>query len=620
MMIKFMTKQKTHRSRQTAPLSLLVSAAAVVAVLTTPVMAAQSTNKESAITRVSYSPGIELLKAKNHASGRDLNSFDALRMFFNAVQNDDAHILKRANRLLQAMAGDDDEESARRISAAASLTMESGRAAKVRIAEEYRLPPGAIGWDFGNEDGQLHPGFNLVTPPDLSGPFASANVAVNGSALADGVAGLTTFKGDLENGVYRILIVQPRIAKQTATPKDKGSPFGSHININGAEIETRPVVVASEVTNLTNGGKSKPTLTQGVQTWAVVSNGRLSLDFPDMPLGVAISAIIAEPVNVSNMPLDPDVYDAMLDALSDLNPASGPETRSGRRNVGAFSSAPTSAPTTSPRRGSTQRTPARNTATRARFTAPRTRLAAATPAAASSSPTNTTSPIAPGPTTTATTDPIPFEDRQILVKRSLSDGDDTMGRILDIADLFGPDGLDALFDCETCSLTPNDSPDLSVIEAQIAALAGDWLNNPGSLDDVWSELQPISIAWPEDFERAIVYEFDIDVLQWVDVELRINAATGILVWLDGEFVFAASNPGAFVDSLDWPFILNLPDLDGGQHFLQVFLENHSGANGFALEIRGAPVFATVPEPNSVALMAFGMLVFGFVMRRRKQGA
>jgi hypothetical protein len=618
MIIKFMAKQKNHAAHPTTPVSLLVSAAAMAVLLTTPTTAAQSSNKEDAIARVSYNPGIELLKAKNHANGRDLNSFDALRMFFNAVQNDDAHILKRANRLLQALAGEEDEESAQRISAAASLTLESGRAAKVRIAEEYRLPPGAIGWDFGNEDGQLQPGFNLVAPPDFSDPFASANVAANGSALADGVAGLTTFKGDLENGVYRILIVQPRRSKPSAAPKEKDSPFGSRININGAEIETKPVVVSNDITNLTNGGDSKPTLTQGIQTWAVVSNGQLTLDFPDMPHGVAISAIIAEPVNVANMPLNPDVYDAMLDALSDLNPASGPQTGPARRGSTAFATKPSSTPTTGSRRRSSQQAPSRNPATRARFTSSRTPFASAASVLAATPAPSTAPLIAPGPTTTAATAAIPFEDRQILVKRSLSDGDDTFGRILDIADLFGPDGLDALFDCGTCSLAPTDTPDLTDIEAQIAALAGDWLNNPGSLDDVWSELQSVSIAWSEDFERAIVYEFDIDVLQWTDVELRINAATGILVWLDGEFVFGASNPSDFLDTLDWPFISSLPDLDGGQHFLQVFLENHDAESGFALEIRGAPVFASVPEPNGVALLAFGILAFGLILRRRKQ--
>ncbi|MGY8961088.1 MAG: hypothetical protein ACKVKG_16500, partial [Alphaproteobacteria bacterium] len=452
------------------------------------------------------------------------------------------------------------------ISAAASLTLESGQAAKVRIAEEYRLPPGAIGWDFGNEDGQLQPGFNLVTPPDLSDPFANADVAANGSALADGVAGLTTFTGDLENGVYRILIVQPRTAKKNADPKEKGSPFGSHININGAEIETKPVIISNEVTNLTNGGESKPTLTQGIQTWAVVSDGQLRLDFPDMPLGVAIGAIIAEPVNLSNMTLDPDVHDAMLDALSDLAPASGPESNSGRRGAGVFSTKPSNTRIASPRQQTTNRAPTRNSATRARFTSSRNRLGSAAPAPTAPTPTatsSTTSPRTPAPTTTPP-ETIPFEDRQILVKRSLSEDGDTLWRILDIADLFGPDGLDALFACGTCALTPNDSPDLADLEAQIAALAGDWLNNPGALDDVWSDAQTISIAWPENFERAIVYEFDIDVLEWIDVELRINAATGILVRLDGEFVFAASNPGDFVDSLDWPFIRNLPDLDGGQ--------------------------------------------------------
>ncbi|MBL4721689.1 MAG: hypothetical protein JKY20_11235, partial [Alphaproteobacteria bacterium] len=237
---------------------------------------AQTTSSEKPNT------GLALLKAKKLAAAPDLDSFAALRLFFNAVQNDDDNILKRAGHLLHSLSGED-EESARRISAAASLTLESGRASKVRIAEEYRLPPGTVGWDFGAEDSVLHPGFNLVSPSDFSNQSGDASVhanpAVSGSALADGVDGVYEFKSALENGVYRILIVYPQSKSALAEYDEDGHPFGPKININGAEVETHPTDSTIAATNMTNGGDSKPTLTIGVQTWVVVSNGELTIDF-----------------------------------------------------------------------------------------------------------------------------------------------------------------------------------------------------------------------------------------------------------------------------------------------------------------------------------------------------
>lgn len=98
MIFKSKLNHNSGQSRHTAWAALWLSAllclSAPALVLAAPGghASAQTTSSEKPNT------GLALLKAKKLAAAPDLDSFAALRLFFNAVQNDDDNILKRAGR------------------------------------------------------------------------------------------------------------------------------------------------------------------------------------------------------------------------------------------------------------------------------------------------------------------------------------------------------------------------------------------------------------------------------------------------------------------------------------------------------------------------------------------
>lgn len=173
---------------------------------------------------------------------------------------------------------------------------------------------------------------------------------------------------------------------------------------------------------------------------------------------------------------------------------------------------------------------------------------------------------------------------------------------------------------EPCSDTPAIAPEPDLTAA--ADELGDWLGNPETLPEDWEELADVLAARGDGSEVAIVYEFDIEEGGWTDVELRASSGGGLFVWLDGEYIFGASESGAFTDDLNFEYSVLLPDLAGGKHFLQFLLEDHTGDQDFAFELRGTPVSNTnvaatsVTEPGTVALFAAG--IFGLAVARRQR--
>ncbi len=575
--------------------------------------------------------GLEALKAQMNALNGGLENLRRLRDFFDKTTTAEEGILTRAQQLIGTLPQHENAgDAAWRIAAVASLTLESGGLADIDVDNGYRLARGAVGWDLGPEGSKVHAGFTPVTPEAIDAN-RDATAIQGTTALTDGITDVKGFEATLPNGLYRVMIV-----RDSATDVDPlESPFGGEINLNGSPIKS----IAGgnrERVKLTGGGEkivsSEPTaprdtaLGLGIEGWAIVENGKLRIDFEGLPEGRAISAIIAEPFEIDKVDLNPVVMDTLADSLGDIEPAAGPEGRSTRpvlRFNGAGNRTPKTATASKGANGNGGQGAGASAGTstgggsnsRASFASTRT--------AARSTAGETEDAGAPQAATTPENDTPAFEDRQLLVKRSISEGSDSEGLAIDLGKLLDDASLSGVFMClsEPCEDTAPIAPEPDLTAA--AEALGDWLGNPENLPEDWEDLISVLAGRSDGSEVAIVYEFEIGTDSWTDVELRLNTGSGLFVWLDGEYIFGASENGAFIDDLDFEYSILLPDLAGGQHFLQILSEDHTSDQGFAFELRGTPVTNTskttapVPEPGTLALFGLGLIGLCSLRRRAR---
>lgn len=148
-----------------------------------------------------------------------------------------------------------------------------------------------------------------------------------------------------------------------------------------------------------------------------------------------------------------------------------------------------------------------------------------------------------------------------------------------------------------------------------AAFGADWLNGDYSGGN-WSA-GPVAIPgnWAVNTETAIVYDFTLGELS--DLTIDVGVDNGIIIWLNGDFVFGAqASGGANINEYD----INLTGLAAGDHSLQILREDHGGATGYLISVdqRISPVApAGVPEPAITALLGGALLALGW--RRRRSG-
>lgn len=154
------------------------------------------------------------------------------------------------------------------------------------------------------------------------------------------------------------------------------------------------------------------------------------------------------------------------------------------------------------------------------------------------------------------------------------------------------------------------APDLSTASSAL----GNWLTDPLNLNSNWNHLAAIPNSWAVGTEVAVIYQFD--TLGATNVIANFGVDNGIFAWLDGNYLGGARRSGG-VSLGEHTF--NVGDLSSGTHFLQLLLEDHGSANGYAVQITAdtfvpAPPPNAVPEPATLALFAFG--VGGILARRR----
>ncbi len=144
-----------------------------------------------------------------------------------------------------------------------------------------------------------------------------------------------------------------------------------------------------------------------------------------------------------------------------------------------------------------------------------------------------------------------------------------------------------------------------------AGVLGDWLTNPASPGGAWTSVQAIPSTWAINTETAIVYEIGAGG-GLANVGLSLGVDNGIFVWLDGTYLFGTRRAGG---SSPGEYVLALPNLTAGTHYLQIMREDHGGATGYAIELTAD--VKKVPEPGTLALLGFTLTGLAFTRRRRQ---
>jgi hypothetical protein len=143
-----------------------------------------------------------------------------------------------------------------------------------------------------------------------------------------------------------------------------------------------------------------------------------------------------------------------------------------------------------------------------------------------------------------------------------------------------------------------------------AAFGTDWLGGNYS-GGAWSAV-PVAIPanWAVNTETAIVYDFNLATASSLHVDLGVD--NGIVVWLDGTFLFGATAPGgANINEYD----IDVASLAAGAHALQILRADHGGGTDYAIAADAQDV--AVPEPSSLLLT--GLSMAGLRLMRRKKG-
>jgi hypothetical protein len=125
----------------------------------------------------------------------------------------------------------------------------------------------------------------------------------------------------------------------------------------------------------------------------------------------------------------------------------------------------------------------------------------------------------------------------------------------------------------------------------------------------WSAA-PVAIpaGWAVNTETAIVYDFNLATPSSLHIDLGVD--NGIIVWLDGAFLFGATAAGG--SNLN-EYDVDVAALAAGLHRLQILRADHGSGTGYDISVDATA--AVVPEPASLLLSMISLAGLGLARRR-----